>query len=152
MKLSDVLTIETIVVPLESTDKYAAIEELVDVLVSTKRIPDRQGLLQAVLTREQTRTTGIGDGLAIPHGKCENLQSLVMAAGKPKTPMDFQSIDGQPVNFIFLLGAPIDQTGPHIQTLARISRFMTLPTFRRQIRQAQTPQEVYRAIVAHEKE
>jgi mannitol/fructose-specific phosphotransferase system IIA component (Ntr-type) len=151
MKLSEVITLNLVKVPLKATDKYAAIEELVDLVDAAKLVADIGSLRQAVLDREATRSTGIGHGLAIPHGKCQGIDHLIAAVGKPQNPIDFQSIDGQPVNLIVLLASPIDQTGPHIQALARISRFMLSPTFCDQIDRATTPQEVYQAFRDHEK-
>ncbi|NLX05944.1 MAG: PTS sugar transporter subunit IIA [Phycisphaerae bacterium] len=149
-KLSEVISADCIVVPMSATDKQAAIEELVQALCDAGRLTDPKPLLEAVLAREATRSTGIGQGLAIPHGKCGGLGGLVGAAGKPKMPIDFESIDGQPVNFVVLFGSDIDQTGPHIQALARLSRLMTTPSFREKISQAKTSEEVYRAFVEHE--
>jgi 16S rRNA (cytosine967-C5)-methyltransferase len=91
---------------------------------------DGTALKEAVWTREQTRTTGIGHGLAIPHGKCAGLSGLAMAIGKPAEPMDFEAIDGKPVRLIVLLASPPDRTSDHIQALARVSRLMTLEAFR----------------------
>jgi mannitol/fructose-specific phosphotransferase system IIA component (Ntr-type) len=103
-----------------------------------------------VLDREATRTTGIGNGLAIPHGKCAGVDHLVVAIGKPATPIEFESIDGRPVNLIVLLASPPDQTGPHIQALARISRLMTVDSFRQAMKNATTPQQILDAVVAQE--
>lgn len=151
MKLSEVIRLDLIKVPLKATDKNAAIRELVDLVGAAKLVADIEPLRQAVLEREATRSTGIGHGLAIPHGKCPGVGRLVAAVGKPEKPIDFLSIDGNPVNLIVLLASPIDQTGPHIQALARISRFMLSPTFCSQIDQAKTPQEVYQTFLDHEK-
>jgi fructose-specific phosphotransferase system IIA component len=151
MKLSEVITVETIKVPLKATEKTAAIEELVDVLDKASLVPNKAELLKAILEREAIRTTGIGQGLALPHGKLEGLDKLIIAVGKPASSIDFQSIDQQPVNLIVLLASPVDQTGPHIQALARISRFMTLPEFRERIARAATADEVYQTFVEHEK-
>ena len=103
-----------------------------------------------MLEREATRTTGIGNGLAIPHGKCTGTDHLVMAIGRPQTPIDFQAIDGRPVNLIWLLTSPPDKTGPHIHALARISRLMTIDRFRQALASAKTAQEIYDAIVQQE--
>jgi len=103
-----------------------------------------------VLDRETTRTTGIGNGLAIPHGKCDGTSNLAMAIGRPATPIDFQSIDGRPVTLIWLLTSPRDKTGPHIHALARISRLMTIDKFRQAMATAKTSQELFDAIIAQE--
>src|SRR5215831_4302607 len=125
MNLLEILTPESIRAPLAATEKKGVIDELVDVLASVGKVTDAKALKEAVWTREQTRTTGIGHGLAIPHGKAAGMGSLAMAIGKPARPMDFQAIDGQPVRLVVLLASPPDRTSDHIQALARISRLMT---------------------------
>ena len=150
MELSKHLTIERIRVPLRATDKTAAITELVDVLSETDGLIDRDVVLEAVLKREAERSTGIGYGLAIPHGKSDGCKKLVMAAGQPAEPIDFQSVDGRPVKFIVLLVSPPDQTGPHIQALAKISRLMSIEQFRTKIEEVTTAQELHDAITAAE--
>ncbi|MCW5757150.1 MAG: PTS sugar transporter subunit IIA [Phycisphaeraceae bacterium] len=143
MKLLDILAPQCIKAPLESTEKRAVINELVDLLASLDRVNNPQALKDAVWAREQTRTTGIGHGLAIPHGKCEGLAGLAMAIGKPTSPIEFEAIDGQPVRLIVLLASPPDRTSDHIQALARISRLMTMDDFRDRIYAAGTPEEIY---------
>ncbi|MCH7873599.1 MAG: PTS sugar transporter subunit IIA, partial [Planctomycetes bacterium] len=93
MELSKYLSVDRIRVPLSAADKTAAITELVDVLAATDGLIDRDVVLDAVLKREAERSTGIGYGLAIPHGKSAGCNKLVMAAGQPAEPIDFQSID-----------------------------------------------------------
>lgn len=150
MRLTDILKPQNIKVPLTSTTKTEAIGELVNLLAENKEITDAKKVLDAVLDREATRTTGIGNGLAIPHGKCNGTADLVMAIGKAATPIDFQAIDGRPVNLIWLLSSPPDKTGPHIHALARISRLMTIDRFRQALAQAKTAQDVYDTIVQQE--
>ncbi len=150
MRLTDILKPENIKVPLVATEKNAAIGELVDLLAGTGDLGDPKKVLEAVLERESTRTTGIGNGLAIPHGKCAGTNNLVMAIGKAATPIDFQAIDGRPVSLIWLLSSPPDKTGPHIHALARISRLMTLDKFRVALLQAPTAKEMYDIIVQQE--
>ncbi len=150
MRLTDILKPENIKVPLAATTKNDAIAELVDLLAANGQVTDAKAVLASVLERETTRTTGIGNGLAIPHGKCAGTVELVMAIGKPAAPIDFQSIDGRPVSVIWMLTSPPDKTGPHIHALARISRLMTIDKFQQALRAAKTSQEVYDAIVAQE--
>lgn len=150
MALTEILTRERVCVPLKSTDKISVITELIDVLSSTAGLADRDLALEAVLKREAERTTGIGYGLAIPHGKTPGCRKLVIAAGKPAEPVDFQSLDGRPVTFIVLLVSPPDQTGPHIQALARISRLMNIEEFRTAVDNASSAQELYDAVATHE--
>ena len=150
MRLTDILKPSNIKLPLESSSKAAAIGELVELLKANGEISDPKKVLDSVLEREATRTTGIGNGLAIPHGKCPGVDHLVMAIGRPGTPIDFQAIDGRPVNLIWLLASPPDKTGPHIHALARISRLMTMDKFRQALATAKTSQEIFDIIVQQE--
>ncbi len=150
MRLSDILKLQHIKVPLKSKTKKEAISEMVGLLADAKEVKNAEILLTSVLEREATRTTGIGNGLAIPHGKCSGVDHLVVAIGKPEAPIDFESIDKRPVNLIVLLASPPDQTGPHIQALARISRLMNVPAFRQAMAAAATPQQVLDAVIAQE--
>ncbi len=150
MRLTEILKPQNIKVPLTATTKNQAIAELVQLLADNKQITDPKKVLDAVLEREATRTTGIGNGLAIPHGKCAGTPDLVMAIGKPAAPIDFQAIDGKPVSVIWMLTSPPDKTGPHIHALARISRLMTIDKFQQALRAATTAQQIFDAVVAQE--
>ncbi len=150
MRLTEILKPANIKIPLAATTKSDAIKELVNLLSANGEVADGAKVLDSVLERESTRTTGIGNGLAIPHGKCAGADHLIMAIGKAGTPIDFQSIDGRPVTWIWLLTSPPDKTGPHIHALARISRLMTIDKFRQAMAAAETPQAVFDAIVAQE--
>ncbi len=150
MDLHKILTVERIRVPLTATDKIGVITELLDLLNANGALTNRTAALDAVLRREAERTTGIGYGLAIPHGKSDGCARLVLAAGKPAQPVDFQSLDGRPVTFVVLLISPPDQTGLHIQALARISRLMNMEDFRTAVNRATTGAELYQAIATAE--
>jgi len=143
MNLLDIITPECVCSPLTATDKKGVIDELVDLLAAAGKVTDPGSLKDAVWTREQTRTTGIGHGLAIPHGKCAGMTDLAMAIGRPAAPMDFEAIDKQPVRLIVLLASPPDRTSDHIQALARISRLMTMESFREEIYAAETGEAIY---------
>ena len=97
MNLIELISPESIRAPLIASDKQDVINELVDLLEGCGQVTDTESLKNAVWTREQTRTTGIGHGLAIPHGKCASMKGLAIAIGKPATPIDFEAIDSQPV-------------------------------------------------------
>lgn len=150
MNLLEILSSECVKAPLEATDKRGVIDELVGVLAGAGRVDDAGALREAVWTREQTRTTGIGHGLAIPHGKCPGMKSLAMAIGKPAEPLDFEAIDGQPVKLVVLLASPPDRTSDHIQALARVSRLMTMEDFREKIYSAQTGEEIWELLKEEE--
>lgn len=143
MILTQILQPACVKVPLESKDKQSVISELVDLLNDNKLLLDRNVVLDSVLMREQTRSTGIGSGIAIPHGKCKAVKELVMAIGIAHDPIDFESVDGKPVKIIILLVSPANQTGPHIQALAQISRLMLDEQFKQGLEKATSPDEVY---------
>src|SRR4030095_15883357 len=112
MRLTEILKPKNIKVPLQAKVKNEAIAELVNLLAENGEVVDPKKVLASVLDREATRTTGIGNGLAIPHRKRTGTDHLVMAIGRPATAIDFQSIDGRPVNLIWLLTSPPDTTAP----------------------------------------
>jgi len=151
MNLSDILDIDSVQVPLKATQKTQAITQLIDLLDKQGKLKDRNAALQAVLDREIIRSTGIGQGFAIPHGKSAAVDKLVMAVGLLEHPIDFESIDSQPVNIVVLLVSPIDQTGPHIQALAGISRMMTDQNIREKIDQTKSPELLYQLIINSQK-
>lgn len=150
MNLLDMVTLDCIKAPLEATDKKGVIDELVDVLAAAGKVMDPAALKHAVWSREQTRTTGIGHGLAIPHGKCDAVKGLAMAIGRPAEPIDFAALDGRPVQLVVLLASPTDRTSDHIQALARISKLLMQEEFRNRIYHADTPDEVYEALHEYE--
>jgi mannitol/fructose-specific phosphotransferase system IIA component (Ntr-type) len=150
MRLTDILRPQNIKIPLKAVNKTEAITELVDVLAQSGDVLDPKRVLESVLERESTRTTGIGNGLAIPHGKTTGTNDLVMAIGRPDRPIDFQAIDGRPVTIIWLLSSPPDKTGAHIHALAKISRLMTLDKFRQNLNTCKTAQEMFDAIAQQE--
>lgn len=152
MTLTQLLQPTCIKAPLESTDKEGAIQELVDVLADSGRITNSEDAFRAIMDREQQRSTGIGSGIAIPHGKCASAKELVMAIGIANNPIDFESIDGKPVKIIVLLVSPPDCTGPHIQALARISRLMLDETFKAKLEKAASPEKVYDLVSTKEAE
>ena len=152
MVLTQILEPTCVKVPLEGKDKETAIEELVNLLDAEKLLVNRNQVYQAVLTRESTKSTGIGFGIAIPHGKCSGVKDLVMAIGISHKGIDFQSIDGKPVHIVVLIASPIDRTGPHIQALARISRLMLDEDFKNKLQNSQTSEELYKLISEKEAE
>ncbi|MHC4204327.1 MAG: PTS sugar transporter subunit IIA [Planctomycetota bacterium] len=143
MILTQILQPDCIKVPVENTEKEAVITELVDLLDANGLLLDRDTALDAVITRERIQSTGTGAGIAIPHGKCNAVKELVMAIGIAHEPIEFESVDGKPVTILFLLVSPADQTGPHIQTLAAISRMMLNEEFRQQLEKVTRADEVY---------
>ena len=130
MTILDLIHPATIKAPLESADKKSAICELIDLLAAAGKVRDAEELKRIVWEREQQRSTGIGEGLAIPHGKSNAVRELVMAIGRPAEPIEFDSIDRKPVRLLVLLASPPDKTSDHIQALGKISRLMSKVEFR----------------------
>jgi mannitol/fructose-specific phosphotransferase system IIA component (Ntr-type) len=150
MKITDILDKNCIRIPLKSTEKVQAITELVDLLDQGGRLADRDAVLKAVLDREKARSTGIGLGLAVPHGKSHGCRSLTMAIGKPAKPLEFDAVDARPCDLIVLLISPADETGPHIQALANVSRLWQHEGFRVAEVAAKSADELYAAIENHQ--
>ncbi len=144
MNITDILTPDAVKVPLLATGKRDVIDELVDLLAEAGLIDDADGLKKVVWEREQQRSTGIGEGLAIPHGKSNCSENLVMAVGRPAKPIDFDAVDGQPVYLVVLLASPPDKTSEHIQALGKISRLMANPNFRVSAYAAESAEDMYR--------
>ncbi len=152
MLLTQILKKSSVVVPLKSTEKEDVITELVDVLANNGLLKDRDAVLDSVLMREQTRSTGIGSGIAIPHGKSKGVDELAMAIGIAKNPIDFDSIDSKGVSIVVMLVSPSGQTGPHIQALAKISRLMLDEAFRIQLQNSASADVLYELIRSKEAE
>lgn len=152
MLLTQILEPTCVKAPLDGKCKESVITELVDLLADNGALVDRDVVLEAVFVREETRSTGIGSGIAIPHGKCSGVKELVMSVGIAAEPIDFDSIDAKPVSIIILLASPIDRTGPHIQALARISRLMLDEEFKSKLENARSAEEVYELISNKENE
>ena len=150
MNLTQILEPGCAKVPLQGGDKKSAITELVDLLAEAGKLLDRDAVLESVLLREQTRSTGIGSGVAIPHGKCNQVNELVMAIGIVPDGIDFESVDSEPVKIIILLVSPQDRTGPHIQALARISRLMLDEEFKNKLQNCTTAEAIYELIDSKE--
>ena len=152
MMFTEILQPGCVKVPVDSTDKKSVIIELVNLVDQNTRglVLDKQAVLDAVLQREEARSTGIGSGIAIPHGKCMAIKELTMAIGVAKTPIEFGSVDGKGVKLLILLLSPSDQTGPHIQALAKISRLMLDNGFKEKLERAATAEEAYKLISKRE--
>jgi fructose-specific phosphotransferase system IIA component len=152
MKLTEIMRPNLVKVPLEGQDKESVITELVDLLDSNGLLNNRAAVLEAVMKREQTRSTGIGSGIAVPHGKCDAVKDLVMSMGVTHKPIDFASVDGKGVTIVILLVSPLDKTGPHIQALAKISKLMLDKQFREAVEKTTSAEELYKLISDKENE
>ena len=146
MLLTDLLTVDRIKIPLQARSKDEILRELVQVIRDEDGITDSDEVLRAVREREAVLSTGIGNGVAIPHGKSPLVPSLVMAAGCTSEPVEFDSLDGQPVQLFFLLVGPETAAGPHIKALSRISRLVRRDDARERLLNSKNPQEFFRAL------
>jgi len=142
MALIDLISPEVVKVPLVGATKAEVIRELVQLLLDAGRIAELESVYDALLTREALGSTGLELGVAVPHAKTSAVRRLTAAIGIAPQGVDFQSVDGQPSRLFFLLLAPPDQSGPHIQALAEIARLAKSPTFLRLLSGASSPQEV----------
>lgn len=150
MKLTEILTEARIDLGLDAVDKDQVIERLVDLVWGGLQDVEREPILKAVRAREQLMSTGVGNGVAIPHGKTNAVKSLVAAFGRCPVPVDYDALDGQPVQLVFMLVGPEDAAGPHIKALSRISRLLSYEEFRVRLQNAATPEEVLEAIADEE--
>lgn len=141
MKLLELLDARVVKVGLESEDKEESFEELIDLLVRAGKITDRDAALDAIYRREEMRSTGIGKGVAIPHGKDESITTIVAAAGTSEKGIEFEAIDGKPVHLVFLVLAEMNNPGPHLQTLSEIATCLNVPGEYDRLIHSRTPEE-----------
>ena len=148
MKITDFLQDKAISVELNSTSKEGVIRELVHCLVKAGQIKpaDEEKLVPILLAREALGSTGIGQGVGIPHGKSNFVKQLVGAFGLSKRGVNFDSLDGEPVNIFFLLVAPEDSAGPHLKALAKISRLLKDRFFRESLKECKDEKQVLKII------
>ena len=150
MKLMEILSSNSTIVDLKGETKEAIIEELVDALEVGKVITDKGKVLKAVLEREKVMSTGIGDGIAIPHGKSDAVIRLAAALGTQRRGVEFEALDGEAAYVFFLLVSPANISGPHIKALARISRLLKNDDFKKKLIASSTAEEVISAIEMEE--
>jgi len=146
MALLDVLGEQWVRVGLAGEDKEEVLEELVDALVRANQVTDREAALTALLERERLGTTGIGGGVAIPHGKHESIATLTAALGTSPNGIEWEAADGEPVYLVFLVLAEANNPGPHVQLLADIARLLKTPGLRQRLVAADSPDDVMRLI------
>lgn len=142
MNIMDFIRPDAICVDLRAKDKASAIRELVTLLRQTGAITDEESLVVKLLEREALGSTGIGQGVGIPHGKSTSVRSLVGAFGLSRRGIPFDALDAEPVYLVFLLVAPEDSAGPHLKALAKISRLLKDKFLRTTLRAATTIDDV----------
>ena len=151
MKISDILSTDVIAVNLDTADKEDAIKKVIDLAAKSGKILAVAKVSNTIYEREKLVSTGVGKGFAIPHGKTDSISDVVAAFAITKEPIDFDSIDGEPVRYIFLLIGKENLLNTHIKLLSRISRLMNKDEFRERLLEAANPEEVLAIFKEEEK-
>lgn len=150
LKISQLLKAKAIMMDIDAKEKIAAIKEMVDYLVAKKLVADGEAFLNALAKRENLESTGIGDGIAIPHARTGAVKGLLLAFARSQEGVDFSAIDGKPSYLIFLIASPEDKKSEYIMALAKISRLLRRPQVRDQLKRARNAQEVLDIIKSNE--
>jgi PTS system nitrogen regulatory IIA component len=146
LKITDILVKDGAILDLASDSKEGVLEEMARALAGAESSLAADRLLEVLQERESLQSTGIGEGVAIPHGKIAGLDRLVASFARSVKGVDFESIDGQPTHLFFLLVVPEHSGGQHLKALARISRFFRDDEFRQKLISAAALEDVFRAI------
>ena len=142
MKISEILDVELISTKIEGHDKETVLNNMIELVSKSPKITDREKVRNAIFNREKIMSTGVGKGFAIPHGKTDGIMDMVAAFGITENDINFDSLDNEPVKFIFLLVGKENLVGPHLKLLSRISRLLNKDEFRTKLMTATTPQEI----------
>jgi len=152
MKLSELLDESNIITDLNARDKKGVLEELVAAVINHEPSIDKHTLVKVLLERERLGSTGIGDGVAIPHGKYHGISQPLVSFGRSRSGLDFESMDGQPAHLFFLLVAPENSANVHLKVLATIARILKNSAFRKALMEAGSEEEIYRKIAQYDEE
>ncbi len=147
MKLSEVIEIDNIIPELKAKDKKGVLGELAEAIAIRHPNIDKAMLVRVLVEREHLGSTGIGDGVAIPHGKLSTVRRPIVSFGRSKKGLDFDSMDGQPAYLFFLLLAPENSSGIHLQVLTRIAKMLKNSAFRKELMRAETREDLYQTII-----
>ncbi len=146
MKILDILAKDSIVPELKGRTKKQVLEELIEAVQQNKPNIDRDSLMKVLLERERLGSTGIGEGIAIPHGKLRDIDDLVLSFGRSTEGIDFESMDGKPVHLFFLLVAPETCAGIHLRALAKIARLLKNGTVRKRLAKVDNREDIFSII------
>ena len=152
MKLTDILNKKHIIADLKSRTKRGVMEELCQALAADNPGLDQTRLMEVLVERERLGSTGIGDGIAIPHGKTDQIDELQLAFGRSVAGVDFDSLDGKPAHLFFLVVAPENSAGVHLKALARISRLLKSTVVRRELLEAPDAIDIYEIVMEQDEE
>jgi PTS system nitrogen regulatory IIA component len=147
VKLSDILRESCVVADIKGKTKKEILLELVGPLKDTNLIDNVDAVVKIIMERERLGSTGIGDGVAIPHGKMKNIDSIICAVGRSQEGVDFDAVDRQPVHIFFLVLAPEDSASLHLKVLSRISKILRDPSFRKTILKLANAHEIYANVI-----
>ena len=150
MNLTEILKRDFILEELEARNQHEVLDELVRVFAMGGVRFDPEAMLQVLLERERLGSTGIGDGIAIPHGKLQGLDEILLSFGRSSEGIAFDAMDGKPVHLFFLLMAPENSAGLHLKILAKISRMLKDTALRNNLLQAKSKEEIWRIIEGQE--
>lgn len=150
MQLSELLSADRVRIPLQGRTKDDVLRELVELAVADLDQARVEAVLLAVRNRELVLSTGIGGGIAIPHGKTPAVDQLILAAGVSGQPIEFDALDGSPVQVFFLLIGPESAAGAHVKTLSRISRLLRRDRLRQDLRKSRSASEFLACVRASE--
>jgi len=146
LKILDFLSVNAVVAELTATTKKDVLEELVALLSKEGKVKDAKATVDVLIEREKLGSTGIGQGIAIPHAKTDQATQVVAAFGLSRRGVQFDALDGEPVNIFFLLVAPPEAAGLHLKALARISRLLKDKFFRQALRETRSAPEILKLI------
>jgi len=152
MKLSELIDEDYILPELKAKDKKEVLEELVDALVRREPSIDKKALVKVLLERERLGSTGIGDGVAIPHGKFHGITHPIITLGRSRKGLDFESMDGEPAFLFFLLVAPENSASIHLKALAKIAKILKNSSFRKVLMEAPGKRELYQMIIQNDED
>ena len=150
MQLDQILKIEFINANLSARNKDEALEELINTIIQGGIKLNHSSIIEILTQRESLGSTGIGDGVAIPHGKIPELDEIIVAFGRSMEGIPFNSLDGKPVHLFFLLLAPEKSSGQHLKILAKISKMLKDVDFRRKLLKAESKSDLYKIIFDQE--
>ena len=146
MKITDILVRDAVILDLQPGAKREILGQLAHALAQAESEVHEDRLVEVLIEREKLQSTGIGEAVAIPHGKLPGISRLLASFARSREGVDFESIDGQSTHLFFLLVVPEHSGGQHLKALARISRFFRDAAFRKRLLEAETRDEVFRAI------
>lgn len=152
MRITDLLDVRSISLQLSPQNKQETLDMAVDLMAASGKLNDKEGYRKQVYAREEESTTGIGEGIAIPHGKCDAVDKPGLAAMVIRDGVDFDSLDGEPVTLLFLIAAPNTEDNVHLDVLSKLSMMLMDETFTASLRKAETPEEFLQIIDAADEE